>query len=393
MTERLLPGSWLTAYLAYTAESESPEDYHLWTAVSVIAGALKRQVFFDMGYFLLYPNMFIVLVGPAGRCKKSTAMRIGRDILKGTPGAKFTADSTTREKLIINLTQAHKDGSSAMTAHSSEFATMLTSSGMDMVVFLTDIFDCPPVWEHDTKSGGKNTIKGPFLNLLGGTTPDWISRAMPLDTIGVGLTSRIIFIHHDTPREADAIPVLTEAQRALAKLLVTDLIAISTLSGQFRLSPDAYQLYNNWYRERVGNPNPTGDPRLSGYFERKPMHMLKLSMIVAAAERDGLVIEEVDMTRAMQMMARIEARMMKVFIGVGRNPIHADKEAVLVAIIEAHPIGLSMGELLARFNYSLRKDELIEVLDTLCIINAVTIKGTKYVSLHPPVELPPESDE
>lgn len=378
---RLIPGSWLKAYLAYTAESESPEEYHLWTAVSVIAGALKRQVFFDMGYFLLYPNMYVVLVGPPGRCKKSTAMRIGRDILKGTPGAKFTADSTTREKLIINLTQAHKDGASAMTAHSTEFATMLTSSGMDMVVFLTDIFDCPPVWEHDTKSGGKNTIKGPYLNLLGATTPDWISRAMPLDTIGVGLTSRIIFVHHDTPREADAIPKLTDAQKALAQLLVTDLIAISTLSGQFQLSPDAYEIYNKWYRDRVGNPNPTGDPRLAGYFERKPMHMLKLSIIVAAAKRDGLTIEAADMTDAMNMLERIEARMTKVFVGVGRNPIHADKEAVLAAIIEASPMGLSMGELLARFNYSLRKDELAEVLDTLIIIGAARLKGAKYVGV------------
>lgn len=391
MTDRLLPGSWLTAYLAYTAESESPEDYHLWTAVSVIAGALKRQVFFDMGYFLLYPNMYIVLVGPAGRCKKSTAMRIGRDVLKGTPGAKFTADSTTREKLIINLTQAHKDGSSAMTAHSTEFATMLTSSGMDMVVFLTDIFDCPPSWEHDTKSGGKNTIKGPFLNLLGATTPDWISRAMPLDTIGIGLTSRIIFVFHDTPREADPIPKLTPAQQALQQILITDLIAISTLNGRFELAPDADKFHCDWYRGRVGNPNPTGDPRLAGYFERKQTHLLKLSMIVAASKRDGLIIELEDLTDAMKMMEAIEGRMMRVFSGVGKNPIFADKEAVLAAIIAAGKNGLSLGELLSRFNYTLRKDELIEVLETLIMIDAAMMRGPKYVAINVP-QLPPEKE-
>jgi hypothetical protein len=378
---RLLPGSWLTAYLAYTAESESPEEYHLWTAISVIAGALRRSVFFDMGYFLMYPNMYVVLVGPPGRCKKSTAMRIGRDILKATPGAKFTADSTTREKLIINLTQAHKDGSSCMTAHSTEFATMLTSSGMDMVVFLTDIFDCPAVWEHDTKSGGKNTIKGPFLNLLGATTPDWISRAMPLDTIGVGLTSRIIFIFHDTPREADPIPKLTPAQKALQQLLVTDLIEISTLSGEFKLDDEADKFHTEWYRERVNNPNPTGDPRLAGYFERKQTHLIKLAMIVAASKRDGLLISLDDLKDAMKMMESIESRMMKVFSGVGKNPIYADKEAILSAIINAGVNGLSMGELLARFNYSLRKDELAEVLDTLVIIGAITVKSGKYVAI------------
>jgi len=380
---RLLQHSWIKAYLAFTAESESPEDYHLWTAISVIAGALKRQVFFDMGYFLLYPNMYIVLVGPPGRCKKSTAMRIGRDILKGTPGAKFTADSTTREKLIINLTQAHKDGASCMTAHSTEFATMLTSSGMDMVVFLTDIFDCPPVWEHDTKSGGKNTIKGPFLNLLGATTPDWISRAMPLDTIGVGLTSRIIFVFHDTPREADPIPKLTDAQKALAQILITDLIAISAMSGEFRLSPEADELHRTWYRQHVLKPNPSGDPRLSGYFERKQTHLLKLSMIVAAAKRDGLLIELEDFQEAMQILAHTEKRMQRVFAGVGKNPIFADKDAVVNALMAAGGVGLSFGELLARFSFSLRKDEMAEVLDTLTIINAITLKQGKYIYIGP----------
>lgn len=383
MSNRLINGSWLTAYLAFTAESESPEEYHLWAAISVIAGALKRQVFFDMGYFLLYPNMYVVLVGPPGRCKKSTAMRIGRDILKMVPGTKFTADSTTREKLIINLTQAHKDGASCMTAHSTEFATMLTSSGMDMVVFLTDIFDCPPVWEHDTKSGGKNTIKGPYLNLLGATTPDWISRAMPLDTIGVGLTSRIIFVFHDTPREADPIPKLTAAQKSLAGILVNDLIAISALSGEFHLSKEADELHREWYREHIKKPNPSGDPRLSGYFERKQTHLIKLSMIVAAAKRDGYTIELEDFKDGMDILARTEKRMQRVFAGVGKNPIFADKDAVVTALMQAGNNGLSMGELLARFSFSLRKDELAEVLETLIMIGVVTLRSGRYVYIGP----------
>lgn len=381
MTEvtRLLP-SWIQAYLAYTGESESPEDYHLWVAISVIAGVLERRVYFKMGYFTLYPNMFIILVSPPGLCKKSTAMRIGREIMVGKPGVKFTSDSTTREKLILNLSQAHKDGVSAMTAHSTEFATMLTSSGMDMVAFLTDIFDCPESWEHDTKSGGKQTIKGPFVNLLGATTPDWISRAMPLDTIGIGLTSRIIFAFHDTPRKADAIPKLTAAQMTLKDILVTDLIAISTLSGEFTLSEDANLLHSAWYDYHQVNRNPSGDPRLAGYFERKQTHLLKLCMIVAASKRDGLLITAEDHTDALAMMEKIEARMPRVFSGVGKNPLYADREVVLSAIITAGKAGLSIQELMGRFNYALRKDELLEVMDTLCMVGVVLFVGTRYVA-------------
>lgn len=374
---RSIPGSWLDAYLVYTAESESPEEYHLWTGISAIAGALRRRVFFDMGYFILYPNMYIVLVGPAGRCKKSTAMRVGRQMLSGVPGLEFTTDSVTRERLIQDLSQAFKDGQSAMTAYSSEFASLLTSSGMDMVVFLTDIFDCPSEWSHKTKSGGTNKIKFPFLNLEGATTPDWISKAMPLDTVGIGLTSRIIFVYQDTPRIRDPFPKLSPEQKVLGTMLIEDLGKIADIAGEYYLTDEAKEIYTEWYKARTETPNPTGDPRLNGYFERKPMHLLKLAMIVSASKKDETLITAEDLVDAMKLFDRVEIRMPQVFASVGKNPINADKEEVL-ATIKAHPEGLPLSYLLDKFSHALRKDELWEVLDTLFVIGRIRTDGKKW---------------
>src|SRR5690349_7851374 len=89
--------NFIQGYLVYTNESRSPEEYHRWVALSMIAGALRRKVHYQMGYFIFYPNLYVVLVGPPGRCKKSTAMRTGRDILGMVPDVKFTTDSVTRE--------------------------------------------------------------------------------------------------------------------------------------------------------------------------------------------------------------------------------------------------------------------------------------------------------
>lgn len=375
MAERLIKGSWIEAYLAYTAESESPEEYHIWTAISCIAGALRRRTFFDMGYFLLYPNMYIVLVGPAGRCKKSTAMRIGRGMLSAVPGLEFTTDSVTRERLIQDLSMAYKDGQSAMTAYSSEFASLLTSSGMDMVVFLTDIFDSPTEWSHKTKVGGTNKIKFPFLNLEGATTPDWISKAMPLDTVGIGLTSRIIFVHADTPRIRPAFPKLTDAQKQLNEILVQDLISISDVQGEYHLTAECRKTYEDWYLERAENPNVSGDPRLAGYFERKPMHLLKLAMIVAASYRDETIITQEDLLMAMSLFDQIESKMTKVFAGVGKNPINADREDVAEAIRFSG--GMTIGQLTSKFSYALRREELAECLDTLVVIGSVRFDTVK----------------
>lgn len=377
---RKLP-NWIKAYLVYTHESESPEVYHKWCAIGAIAGALRRKVFFDMGYFLVRTNMYTVLVGPAGRCKKSTAMRISRGMLKGVPGLNFTTDSTSRERLIIDMAQTFHDAHSSMTAYSSEFASLFATSGVDMIVFLTDIYDSPDEWEHRTKTGGTNKIKAPYLNMIGGTTPDWISKAMPLDTLGIGLTSRITFVYEDTPRIRPARPQLSEEQKMLLPLLVEDLTKISTIHGEYKFDSEATDKeYDQWYQSQIVNPNVSGDPRLNGYYARKPIHLLKLAMILSAAQRDETVITSEDLKLAHSLLEEIEDRMPKVFAAVGKNPLSADYFDILTAI-ESADGGIKFGDLLNQFRHSVRKDELAEIIETLAASNhIVALEGQRYKS-------------
>lgn len=372
MDERILP-NWILSYLAYTHSNEAPEEFHLWMALTAIAGVLRRNVFFDMGYFTVYPNLFTILVSPAGRCKKSTAMRISREFIRKVDGINFTSDSISRERLIQDLSQCLKDDQSPMTAYSSEFASMLTTSGMDMVVFLTDIYDSPSEWSHKTKMGGTQKIIAPFLNLAGGTTPDWIARSLPLDTVGIGLTSRILFVYHDTPRKRPPRPKLSPEQIKLGELLTFDLRTISTLQGEFKMTDEANAAFDSWYEERLDNPNTTGDPRLNGYFERKPVHVLKVAMIISAAKHHDLMITVEDLEQTWALLAATEAKMPKVFAAVGKNVLAFDLMQIAEAIVAAGPKGITEKELMTRFVHNVRKEELTEILGTLVTMKAISL--------------------
>lgn len=378
VNDRLLP-DWITAYMTYTAQSRAPDEYHLWTALSAIAGAIRRKAFFDMDYFLLYPNLYVVLVGPPGRCKKSTAMRIGRGMLAQVPGVFFSTDSITRERLIQDLTQSLADGHSSMTAYSSEFASLLTSSGMDMVVFLTDIYDSPEEWSHKTKMGGTNKIKAPYLNMQGATTPDWIARSLPLDTVGIGLTARILFVYQDTPRVREAFPKLTKEQKELREVLIKDLTKISLISGQYKLDEEGEAFYKAWDLADQQRDMAV-DPRLSGYFERKGMHLLKVTMLVAASQRDEPVLTKPDLERGLELLHHIEPAMAKTFAAVGKNPLTSDL-AQISATIDNKP-GSEYPELLRMYSHSLRQEELDEVLKTLAMSGKIRAvqdpTGPKY---------------
>jgi hypothetical protein len=380
---RNLP-NWIKGYLFYTQHQESPEEFHTWVALSNIAGALRRQVFFDMGYFLVYPNLYIVLVSPAGKCKKSTAMRLGREVLtQGVVGVHFSPDSTSRERLIQDMSQIFNDGQSAMTAHSSEFASMLTTSGLDMVAFLTDIYDSPSEWQHRTKSSGTNKIKSPYLNLLAGTTPDYLTRTMPLDTIGIGLTSRVIFVYSDKPRRRPPRPKLSEDQKAVLELLQADLNQISQLHGEFTFAdPDTEKFYDEWYMSRVERPNPTGDSRLAGFYERKPVHLLKVAMCISAAMDDSMKITMQHLEMAFELFDRIEPNMLQVFAGVGRNPLAQDVNQLWADIL-AEPEGFTKPEVIQRLMMHCNSEQIDEVLDTLITLGRVKLdtKTGRYYAI------------
>lgn len=378
---RLLAENWLRAYLIYTNDILSPESFNLWTGISVIASALQRKVFIPVNQFMCYPNNYIVLIGPPGTMK-STAMRAGRELLDKVPNITLATDSTTREKLIVNFSNANRDGHSSMTAHCSELASFFTSSKMDMVIFLTDIYDSPPTWAHDTKLSGVSRIKAPCLNLLAATTPDSFSKEVPAETSGIGLTSRMIFAQESKPRVRPWRTKQDPNKGILKDMLQKDLIQIASLKGEYIIEPEADVFYDAWFQEQLGKPNNSGDKALDPYFARKHTHILKLSMVVAAAQRDELIITKEDIEQAMAILADTEKNMSQVFAGYGSNPLAFSLQQVAMMIVDAGPEGISYQALLQMFKRDVSEEDLDRVLATLQKTGDVTRKPSSSGELY-----------
>lgn len=361
--------NWVSAYMDYTAENESPEIYHRWTAIATIAGALRRRVWFPMRYFDVYPNNYIVLTGPPG-IKKSTAMNIGRR-LQGRAGVtKFVVDSTSRERLIQDMSKVKLEGNAAMTSYSSELGSLLTTSEMDMVVFLIEAYDSGDEFEHRTRGGGELKIEKPSLNILACTTPDWLSTGLPLQTMGIGLVSRIIFAFENQPRGSYPFPDDGQDDTKTLAALTGDLQDIAQMAGQMSFDAEAKVLYRQWYESRHGDLQAS-DPRLAGYYSRKPVHVIKTCMSIAASRHSSLVMTPEDLKEAFSMLETVESRLPKAFEATGKNPLRLDYHHVQAAV-ENHPEGIGHRDLLKLFKHTVRQQELIEVLNTLVDIRAIS---------------------
>ena len=370
-TERVLD-NWLMKYGEYTIESESPEQFHLWTGLSILGSAVRRNVWLNQGTHILYPNMYVILIGPPGRVRKSTSIRLGRHLLLGLDGIHFGADSCTREDLIKSLGKiSAMSKQAAMTIHSTELSSLIEPSGIKMIQFLTDIFDGDIKWQYSTKHQGRDLIENPVLNILAATTPTWIADGLPADIVGHGFISRVLFVYGADRRFLKPFPGQLNAE--LAKDLRADLDHISRIEGVFEWGKDSKKIYSKIYTE-IDQTKPK-DYRVEGFHNRKDIYTLKVAMLLAVARSDELIIHPGDITTAYAALSAIEESMHKTFSAVGKYDHAADTERLLEAIRDEGQ--LTTAEIHQRFSAAGDVDQIGKMLQMLLSQDAIERFGKK----------------
>lgn len=279
--------------------------------------------------------MYIVLVGPPGKVRKGTAMSFGRNLLSRI-GIKMAAESTTREALVREIMNSQEtimneetgivSFHSSLTVYAPELVVFLGYNQQQLMMDLTDWFDCGQgpegTWTYRTKHQGSDDIIGVWVNLIGATTPDLLRSCLSMDAIGGGLTSRIIFVFEDQKYKSCPIPFLSPEEEKLGEDLHYDLEQIYLMKGQFKPTQDFIELWKDWYTAADTTP-VFDDPRLAPYCERRPVHVMKLSMICSASRNDKMILERQDLARSISIIEATEKRMPNTFSGIGKSP-HAE---------------------------------------------------------------------
>jgi len=340
--------NWLKAYQEYTEETESAPVFHKWVGVSMIAAALQKKVWFNFGRLKIYPNLYVVLIAEPGIARKTQAISYGTKILNEIPEITLSADATTKEALLQDLEEIGNRSETilpdmtsfkhaSLSIISREFESFLgqKSENTKMLVLLTDLFDCEEIpWKYRTKNSGSNTIPSVFLNILGATTPESLASSLPSSAIGGGLTSRIIFVWAAGKTKKIPIPEINERAKSLILPLKQDLAAIARIIGGYDYSVNSRKFWVDWYNtydERDSN-RICKDPAFNGWYARKPLFLLKLSVILSAAESSEKIVETEKIEEALSFITEVELAMGRTFSAVGRSEITSDVDLVMSTI-------------------------------------------------------------
>jgi hypothetical protein len=326
-------GNWIIDYTNTVNKiSESPIAYNTWSAISVIGAVLKDNVWINRGLYKVFPNQYIVLVGPPG-VGKGNAIHPAHHFVKNPPSniplANYIQDRVTAPKLAEILATGFprialsSNGSligakeATCILQASELASLINSSDW-MSTFLCDTWDRNE-YTYDTKTKGKSTIKNMCVSLVGACVPDFV-RSMNRngnEAVNNGFTARTIFVFANDKSQSIVWPKAIDL--ALNSKLSNDLQMISRLHGEFCLEPVAQVIFEQKY------VSITTDERdsdvIKNFKSRQPIHILKVAMALSAASSDSLVITQWDMQTAIVFVDGILATLDICFRGVGDSPL------------------------------------------------------------------------
>jgi hypothetical protein len=287
---RSLKDGWMRAYRDYVSNQESPDIFHFWIAMQVIAGALKRNVWINRGAYTLYPNMYVFLITKSGSCRKSVAMEIGTKILSNLEEVAMLYERASLEGLMDRMQRVSlmpdgkilPDGS--IFIHADELADLFGKASYitDLMSFLTAAYSSRSRLDFLTRNKGLCSVRNPCPCLLSGTTPEQFGEIFPSTTLSSGFLGRVLIVVGKRGKRISE-PSL---KRELEEPLLHDLKEISKLYGEVKLTAEANQSFNKWYNSMPD----TCEHGFQAFYERKHDHILKAALLLSVAESDNKII-------------------------------------------------------------------------------------------------------
>jgi len=247
----------------------------------------------------LFPNFFVVLVGETAKTKKTTAMRYALDFLenfvgrRGQNGIRILPGVSTSEGLLKALggftpgIEEEREGLRLLLAI-EEFAILLRKARQEststLPPYLTFLYDTPSRAELPTKKSPL-MVSNPYLNLLAGTTPDWLESSVKEEEVMGGFLNRFIFI---TGKPKGSIPVPQKPDPALQSEILSFLQELDQelKPHEYRLSRTAEKFWIEFYKKWNKEVRPGILPAL---LERIPEYALKTAMIYAVLKKRSVI--------------------------------------------------------------------------------------------------------
>lgn len=364
--------NWIKEILKSTASSEAPERYFWWAAVSAISAVTRRRIFLERWHYKLYPNLYVILVGPSG-LRKSIPISLAQKLVERVDCTRVFSGRASIQAIIRELGKAYTLENKQIITDSIGF---LLAPELDNLLveddhapnLLLDLYDTftKDKWKNILKSTSTDNLKNVYLTMFGASNETNLSLALPKSTTQGGLLARMSIVLEERKRLLNPLvrrPQFIPDYEELSKRL----FEVSNLQGEFRWDNSVGEHYENWYNsfmtleslEKTGTLDRLGDT------------VLKVAMCISLSYKNDLVFLKDDIDEAIFRCQECQTGMRKVFLGSGEHSLARATAHVLRILITRPNHMISRGKLLTQLFGEADVVDLDRIIDTLVQAGAV----------------------
>lgn len=365
-------------FLRVTRFIESPTSYLEWAAYTALSAVMRDNAYIKFGAFRrIYPNIYVMIIGDSAATRKSSPLKALSKLVKAVNNTKIIEGRASIQAVLNELASVKNingttiKGASCL-MYTEELASFLVKDSQTSGI-ITDLYDYHEEHPVLLKSQEVVNLKDTCVTFIAATNSAFLQDMFTKVDLFGGLVGRQIIIIEEKARHKDLgfDDPTTEADLDVLKIHLREL---SRKKGIIKVGEDAVKYIKEWY----DSTDFTKNESKTGFEHRAHVHVLKLAMLIAAAEpKFDLLIERRHMVKAINKVTSLWVNYKKLTasVGTGGTPISNAISEVLVTLIKHNrPMDREMllNVLLGRID----AETLDKSIITLEQSNLVTIGGS-----------------
>jgi len=371
--------SWIQDLLQEHQDVETPISWLYWSLLCCVSSVAANTYTLRTlkGNLLYYPNIYVMLLGESG-LGKGFPVNLAKRLVQAADSTRVIAGRSSIQAIIKELATTKSVQGKPVIIDSrgfivnGELSTAIIADP-DSVTILTDLYDrnYNPQWTNLLKGDGAEKLKEPYITCLFGSSPAHFYDSIPQANIEGGYIGRNLVVYEEKrSKDLDLLDSETESidedrfANYIVPTYVPHLVKIAANKKRMIPEPKARDLFNRWRREWRSNQHIYNDR--TGFVNRVPDHVLKISMCICLARYDccGIILEP-DIREAIEQVTGLIYASRKASDGGGLDPLAQITKKVVDYLIAAEDNQLTRTELLVRGYGNFDSSTLDRIIDTL----------------------------
>src|SRR3989304_3173322 len=175
--------------------TNAPSIFHQFSGLVILDAALGNRTYLDAGWGLIYPPMWLCLLGRSG-VRKTTAVNLAAGVLRDAQPDIELPHDFSREALYVHLAE-RPAGFLRWREMGSVLQTMQLKYMQGTKETLMDMWDSPPTMTRRTMAGKLIVVERPAVSILAAGQPHWFKDNISEAEVAGGFLARWLIVSSD----------------------------------------------------------------------------------------------------------------------------------------------------------------------------------------------------